>query len=124
MRLYSREFGQRGAPPLLLLHGGGLSGRQWQPQTARLMDYRCLVPDLPGHGNSEAMGVVGLEETAACVLEVLNRSLDNECVHIVGSSFGGLVALHLLKVVPERVATVMVSGSASGLGRALGEVEG
>ncbi len=123
MQLYSRAFGQRGAPTLLLLHGGGLSGRQWQPQTARLTAYRCLVPDLPGHGNSAAMGVVGLPETAAYVLETLNHSEGRGArVHLVGSSFGGLVALHLLNVAPERVATVMVTGSAVGLGRVLGAV--
>lgn len=41
---------------------------------------------------------------------------------MLGNSFGGLIALHLLNVAPERVETVMVSGSAAGLGRTLGGV--
>jgi len=106
----------------LLLHGGGLSGRQWLPQVERLSDYRCLVPDLPGHGDSRALGVLGLEETGACVLDTLQRKVGREPVHIVGSSLGGLIALHLLGVAPERTQTVVVSGTAAGLGRVSGSL--
>lgn len=109
-------------PSLLLLHGGGLSGKQWQPQFERLSDYHCLVPDLPGHGESRAIGVVGLEETGARLLDMLHRQARHKPVHIVGSSFGGMIALYLLGVAPERIETVLVSGSTAGLGRILGAV--
>lgn len=78
------------------------------------------MPDLPGHGESRALSVLGLEETGAWVLELLDRNVGREPVHIVGSSFGGLIALHLLGVAPERIKTALVSGTAAGLGRGLG----
>ena len=48
--LYVHEAGDSGAPPIVFLHGGGLSGRMWQPQLATLTDFHCLAPDLPEHG--------------------------------------------------------------------------
>ena len=50
--LYVHEAGDSGAPPIVFLHGGGLSGRMWQPQLDALTDFHCLAPDLPEHGRS------------------------------------------------------------------------
>ncbi len=117
-----RVTGSHNDPPLLLLHSGGLSGWQWQPQVERLGDYHCLVPDLPGHGESRSVEMLSLDDMTRQVLEAFEHCIGRERFHIVGNSFGGLIALHLLNVVPERIETVMVSGSAAGLGRTLGVI--
>ncbi len=46
-RLYVKEFGHGQGPSIVFLHGGGLSGRMWQPQIERLPNFHCVVPDLP-----------------------------------------------------------------------------
>lgn len=66
--------------------------------------------------------MLSLDDMTRQVLEAFEHCIGHERFHIVGNSFGGLIALHLLKIVPERVETVMVSGSAAGLGRTLGVI--
>ena len=53
---------------------------------------------------------------------MLHRQVGHEPVHIVGSSFGGMIALQLSGVAPEHIEMVLVSGSTAGLGRVLGAV--
>jgi pimeloyl-ACP methyl ester carboxylesterase len=61
LRLYHHHDGARVAyreagtgPPLALLHSAGLSHREWAPVADELADrYRLVLPDLPGHGDSE-----------------------------------------------------------------------
>lgn len=45
------ELGGEG-PTLLLAHATGFHGRCWAPVAARLPGYRCVAPDLRGHGDS------------------------------------------------------------------------
>ena len=61
LRLYHHHDGARVAyreagtgPPLALLHSPGLSHREFAPVADELAErYRVVLPDLPGHGDSE-----------------------------------------------------------------------
>ena len=61
LRLYHHPDGARVAyrevgagPPLVLLHSGLLSHREWEPVAERLAErHRLVIPDLPLHGDSE-----------------------------------------------------------------------
>ncbi|PID21356.1 hypothetical protein CSV61_08975 [Sporosarcina sp. P3] len=46
-------YGDRKQPLLVFLHGGGVSSWMWNEQVKYFKDYKCLVPDLPGHGKSK-----------------------------------------------------------------------
>jgi pimeloyl-ACP methyl ester carboxylesterase len=51
-RVAYRETGS--GPPLVLLHAGGLSHREWEPVVEPLAArFRLVLPDLPLHGDSE-----------------------------------------------------------------------
>ena len=52
MILYYQEYGNKKAPLMLFLHGGGVSGWMWENQIQYFTHYHCIVPDLPGHGKS------------------------------------------------------------------------
>lgn len=42
-----------GGPPVVLVHAAGFHGRVWDPVAGALADaFRCLAPDLRGHGDS------------------------------------------------------------------------
>jgi pimeloyl-[acyl-carrier protein] methyl ester esterase len=74
--------------------------------------YRCLSPDLRGHGNSSApaSGYGVLELTAD--VTTLFESLDLSGVTLVGWSLGVLVALSAYSALEERLAAlVFVSGT-------------
>ena len=119
MQLHIEHSGPCQAPVILFLHGGGLNGRQWQPQMDRLTEYHCLAPDLPEHGLSRAIGPFTLHDATHRIIDSL-RSLDVPLpVHVVGSSLGAAVALNLLLEWPQSLQSVLITGGSAGLSRAL-----
>src|SRR5690606_9034115 len=69
---------QGDGPPVLLVHGYPLSGRLWNEVAAQLAsDYRVIVPDLRGHGRSDATDGASMDDYAhdlAAVLEAADES--------------------------------------------------
>ena len=51
--MYYIETGEKNAPLMLFLHGGGVSGWMWDKQIQHFTSYHCIVPDLPEHGESK-----------------------------------------------------------------------
>lgn len=94
---------------LILLHSGGMSGREWDPQIASLArHFRVIIPDQLGHGNTPmiaeklTIGDIGRE-----VIELIDK-LDLQEAHLVGSSMGGAVALWTTVHYPERVGKLVL----------------
>src|SRR3989442_11068658 len=86
----------------------------WQPQIERLSNiYHCLAPDLPEHGKSTDIGLLTLENTSRVIANLIREQTPHGRAHIVGLSLGGLVALGLLRDVPEVVDHLMMSGTGS-----------
>ncbi len=106
----------RGAP-VVLVHGSGpgvsayatwrltipaLAGRLW-----------VIAPDLPGFGSTEhpvPPMVCDTDRWTAHLLGVLD-ALDVERASVVGTSFGGAVALRLASRYPDRVDRLVLMGS-------------
>ncbi|MDO9020717.1 MAG: alpha/beta hydrolase [Deltaproteobacteria bacterium] len=99
----------RGAgTPVVLLHSGGMSSRQWRSLAERLaVNHRVLAPDLLGSGKNPPWPgdlPFGYELDVAAVARVLDRV--DGAVHLVGHSYGGLVALTLARTQPRRVRSI------------------
>jgi pimeloyl-ACP methyl ester carboxylesterase len=75
-------------------------------------DYRLIVPDLPGFGESwvHAGAAPGLELQAAALRAVLDAE-GVERTHAVGTSYGGSVVLVLATESPDRVGRIALVGS-------------
>jgi 2-hydroxy-6-oxonona-2,4-dienedioate hydrolase len=99
-------------PPLVLVHGSGMSGSTWAPLMPYLERHRLIAFDLPGFGLSDAFDYSGrpLRAHAVAQLTSLLDALGLERVPIVGASLGGMWALCLAVDVPERVAAVASLG--------------
>lgn len=84
-----------GGEPVVMLHSGGSTARQWKPLASVLADRcLCLMPDFPGHGSSPPwQGSAGatLADHAAIVEAFADRI--GRRFHLVGHSHGGAVAL-------------------------------
>ncbi len=117
--LYVHQSGSPDAPAIVFLHGAGLSGSMWQPQFDRLPDYYCLAPDLPEQGRSSQIGPFRLEDAAIDVAAVIRQRVPSGRAHVIGHSLGGAVALTLLRLAPEVVDYMMVSGTSAKLGNVL-----
>jgi len=100
----------RGAgPAVVLLHSGGMSSRQWRALADLLQPHhRVLAPDLPGCGANppwphDAPFVV--QQDLDALLAALPPDLP---LHLVGHSYGGLLALRMALQEPARVRSVAV----------------
>ena len=109
-------------PPLILVHGLGGAAANWTELAPLLVsNHRLLVPDLPGHGGSEALPAVsGLEPFAdrVAALAALEGMLP---APVVGHSLGGAVVLRLALRHPDDVSAVVLAASA---GLSLGSIWG
>jgi pimeloyl-ACP methyl ester carboxylesterase len=93
--------------PVVLVHSGGLSSRQWTRVASRLTPtHRVLAPDLLGSGESDPVppGDFHFHEDVA-VLDAILDSLDGDH-HLVGHSYGGLIALTSARLRPARVLSL------------------
>lgn len=90
---------------MLLLHGLGATGGVWRGVEAITP---ATAPDLPGHGTAgwhEAYTFTGHAEAVLPLLDAFDRP-----VPVVGHSMGGVVALELAALRPERVSRVVGLG--------------
>lgn len=120
LRVY--EAGPPGSPALLFLHGSPLSGRMWFPQLERLMEFHCLAPDLPEHGESTNIAPFSMEDAVDRLGTIVRRAAPNGRAHVVGLSFGGVVAQALMVEAPELVERVILSGTSARMSGALFQV--
>ena len=95
--------------PLLWLHGGLGHGPDWQhifkePPAG----YRLIAPDLRGHGRSTgASATYSFKQSALDVFALLDH-LQIDRVKVIGLSGGGITALHMATIQPEREAAMVV----------------
>ncbi|MFC7938433.1 alpha/beta fold hydrolase [Streptomyces sp. NPDC057387] len=114
--LHLAETGDAG-PLVLCLHGIGSSSAAFAPQTGALAaaGHRVVAWDAPGYGRSaDPDGDLTLDDyadTAAAVIRA--RAAD---AHVVGVSWGGVIALRLATRHPELVASLTVADSTPGSG--------
>jgi pimeloyl-ACP methyl ester carboxylesterase len=92
-------------PTVLLLHGLGASKISWLPVLPELSrSYRLVVPDLPGHGESDKPRGDYSMRRYAHVVRVFMDAVGLERPIVVGNSMGGRIALELALRSPQRVA--------------------
>lgn len=93
--------------PVLLLHGLGGTKISWAPLLGPLAErHQVLVPDLPGHGESEKPRVEYSPRFYAQVVGGLLDELGIERAVVLGNSMGGRIALELALRSPKRVAAL------------------
>jgi len=93
-----------------MLHSSLSSGRQWQSlKLALKADYQVLNPDLLGYGNNTASYPRPMQlADEAKVLWPLLEGKPAGSVILVGHSFGGAVALHMVRTRPELFKAVLL----------------
>ncbi len=106
-----RESGPVGAPAIVFLHGGNMSGWSWEPVVERMQQYRCLVPDLPHYGKSFQQGPFEMGRAAAAVAELIRSRVGAGRAHVVGFSLGAQVGVQLLATEPKLVDRAVLSGT-------------
>jgi len=98
-------FEEHGAgTPVVLLHGYPLDHTIWQEVVPTLAEHaRVIVPDLRGHGRSDAPeGIYTMRQIADDVAGLLD-ALELPGAVVVGHSMGGYAALAFAQAYPQRL---------------------
>ncbi|MEY2406937.1 MAG: hypothetical protein QOG39_1853 [Acidimicrobiaceae bacterium] len=103
-------YGDEGAPPVVLLHGGGQTRHAWGTTALVLAEkgWRAYTVDLRGHGDSEwvADGDYSLDGFAKDVV-ALATGFD-QLPALVVASLGGIASLTAIAEAPSPIATALV----------------
>lgn len=104
---YFRESGSGEA--VVCLHSSASSSGQWRALMESLSkSYRVLAPDLFGYGRSPEWPPdreLLLEDEIGLLAPILQSA---QTFHLIGHSYGGLVALKLALIDPSRIASLIV----------------
>lgn len=103
------DWGNHGAPPLLLVHGGKDHARSWDRiADAFREDYHVFALDLRGHGDSDWTfgGTYGLPEFALDIVRVIETV--GTPARVISHSNGGSASLVVAGTYPEHVKKLVV----------------
>lgn len=101
--MYYEEKGNRNAPTIVFIHGGGVSGWMWKKQIEYFKDYHCIIPDLPEHGKSADDGLLSIRDCARGIAELIETRANGGKAHVIGHSLGGKIVVELLSMRPDLV---------------------
>ena len=109
LRLHYVDWGNEGAPPLLLVHGGRDHCRNWDWVAQRLRGrFHVIAPDLRGHGDS-GWAIGGGYDMAAYIYDLAQivHQKGMAPVTIISHSLGAGIALNYCGAFPDQVAKVV-----------------
>lgn len=109
LRLHYVDWGNAGAPPLLLIHGGRDHCRNWDWVAEALRkDYHIIAPDLRGHGDSQWMmgGSYAISEYLYDIAQLLHQT-KLAPVKIIGHSLGAAITLRYAGLYAKNVTKVV-----------------
>ncbi len=101
-------------PALVFLHGWIVDHREWLAVAQALPEYRCLLIDLPGHGQSSKPAPDVFNYTRSAVVDALvalSEQLKLDRFHLLGHSYGASLAIQLAALHPDRVAKLVLADS-------------
>ena len=109
-RFHYLEWGNPGAPTVVLLHGGHQSAHSWDLVSLHLAaNYRVLALDQRGHGDSEwARDVDYTNDAMSLDAEAFLDAMGLEKPVLAGHSMGGRNSLLLTRRDPSRLKALVV----------------
>lgn len=126
LRLHYVDWGNRGAPTMLLIHGGRDHCRNWDWVAQHYRErYHVIAPDLRGHGDSQ--WVIGSSyQMADFTYDIAQLVHQQELspVTIIGHSLGGGITLRFSGLFPETLKKVVAIEGLGPSPKMLAEREG
>ena len=104
-----------GGPVLVLLHGFLLDSRMWRPQLESLSNHFTVIAwDAPGAGqSSDPPETFGIGDWADCLAWLLDAA-GVQRAHILGLSWGGLLAQEFYRRHPARARSLVLADTYAG----------
>ncbi|MCP5160806.1 MAG: alpha/beta hydrolase [Hahellaceae bacterium] len=110
--VYYFDNHQHDRDTIVMLHGFEADKNHWLRMAAYLSDYRVIIPDLAGHGQTWFDPDVNytIPYQSDFLFDFLKQIRVTEA-HIIGNSMGGWVAASFAEHFPERVKTLTLLNS-------------
>ncbi|MDP2691007.1 MAG: alpha/beta hydrolase [bacterium] len=110
--MHHYQLGSKRKPCLVILHGWGIDGGNYQELAKLLSDnFFVLVPDLPGFGKTpEPKQAFNVSDYAKEVQKWLKTEGVQEA-YFIGHSFGGRVLIKLSQLSPDLVKGLILTGT-------------
>ncbi len=91
-------------PNVLLIHGSINNGTTtWKDQLVLAEQFRLIIPDRPGYPPNPSVEREDFETDARLIADMVEPD-----THMVGYSYGGVIALFAAALCPDRVASLTV----------------
>lgn len=96
--------------PFLILHGWGGNADSWKKvQDILAQDFCVIVFDFPGFGKSwPPKKIWDAESYVEFVFALLNKLNINQNFYLLGHSFGGMIALKIAAIHPEKIKKLIL----------------
>jgi pimeloyl-ACP methyl ester carboxylesterase len=108
-----RQAGQ--GPALVLLHGFLCDSRCWRHQLTGLSDqFRIIAWDAPGAGSSSDPPEAFTTASYAHCLSAFLAAIGVERAHVLGLSWGGILAQEFYRVYRDRVRSLLLADTYAG----------
>lgn len=96
-------------PPLVLVHGDFNTGMMaWRRQAQDPGGRRLLIPDRRGYGDSPLLRSVHTVARDAADILAAASGAGADAFDLAGHSYGGLVAIEIARIAPERVRSLVL----------------
>ena len=112
--IWYKDWGAKGATPIVFHHGWPLSADDWDNQMMFFLGkgFRVIAHDRRGHGRSDQNWIGNEMDSYASDVAELTDHLDlHDAVHIGHSTGGGEVARYVARAKPGRVAKAVLIGA-------------
>lgn len=118
-RHHYQDWGNAAAPPLLMVHGLTQHSHTFDAAAGRLRErFHVMALDVRGRGESDwaPSESYGYDTYAADVAALLD-ALELPAAHYLGTSMGGLIAMTLATLAPQRFLSLALNDIGPQLGR-------
>ncbi|MCG8366491.1 MAG: alpha/beta fold hydrolase, partial [Pseudanabaenales cyanobacterium] len=116
--LHYLDSGQERAETVVFLHGFTGSSRDFLTLPDQILShYRCLIPDLPGHGQTQVLEAANTFQTEGQIrlLQQWLTSLEQTRFHLFGYSMGGRLALQFAVRNRQQLDSLMLVSTTAGI---------
>jgi N-formylmaleamate deformylase len=109
LNVHYYRTGDRGKPPVVLLHGFSDSGKAWTRLANDLAgEYDLIMPDANGHGRSSAPGPEGFRGRAVSDVRAILDHLALDRPALVGHSMGASTAAGVAAEISDRLRCIVL----------------
>ena len=117
-KFYYLDSAREKAETIVFLHGFTGSSRDFLNLPEPIFsNYRCLIPDLPGHGKTKLLEDANVFQTHGQIT-LLEQWLDanrQSKLNLFGYSMGGRLALQFAAVNPHRINSLILVSTTAGI---------